>query len=86
MCPTCGRALQAFEVCECASKLPKDGLRATCPRFKARSSYRGAHYISCGGSKYKFGCKESRDLHYMVFCCGGIYDSCQGYGGKEAKR
>ena len=68
-CPSCGRELQQEEACECADKLPRDGLRAACPHFRARSSYRGKHYIDCRG-KYRFASKEARDAHYMACCCG----------------
>lgn len=81
-CADCGRVLEAIEVCECTSKLPKDGLRAKCPIFKARSSYRGYHFIVCGGRKLRFEDIDGRDLHYMVFCCG-ICRECSVYKPKE---
>ena len=74
LCPECGRELQPYEVCECTSKLPRDGLRARCPQFEARASYKGRHYINCGGHKYSFGDKDERDARYMAYCCGG----CEG--------
>lgn len=76
-CADCGRVLEAYEVCECSSKLPKDGLRAKCPIFKARSSYHGFHFIVCG-RKLKFESIEGRDLHYMTYCCG-ICRECSAY-------
>ena len=43
LCPECGRILELFEFCECALRLPKDGLRATCPKFIARAGYTLTH-------------------------------------------
>lgn len=40
ICRACGRILEEFEVCECDRPLPRDGLRACCPKFIARSGYR----------------------------------------------
>lgn len=74
ICPHCGREVQREETCECADKLPKDGLRAKCPCFKARSSYHGDHYIACTG-KYRFASRSARDMHYMTYCCG-ICERC----------
>ena len=68
-CPACGRALEDFEVCECCTPLPRDGLRSRCGHFTARSSYRGKHYLVCAGKKYRFDSLESRDRHYAYFCC-----------------
>lgn len=85
ICPDCGRELKQMETCECTSKLPRDGCRAKCPQFKARASYHGRHYISCGPRNYKFVSKDTRDAHYMVFCCGSC-TSCTAYnteGGKN---
>lgn len=48
--------------------IPKDGLRAKCPEFKARSSYRGKAYISCV-KKIRFDGRDQRDAHYMKYCC-----------------
>lgn len=73
-CPRCGRALETGETCECDSAgaaLPKDGQRATCPLFEHRCSYRGRHYIACGGKKWAFGTKALRDQHYKAACCRG---------------
>lgn len=68
ICSFCGRILEPWEVCECTSKLPKDGLRAKCPAFKARASYRGDHYIVCT-SKKLFPSREQRDQYYVNTCC-----------------
>lgn len=49
--------------------LPKDGLRAGCGKFRARSSYRGGYYLDCGGHKLKANTRSSRDTFYAVYCC-----------------
>lgn len=69
LCPECGRILELFEFCECFVKLPKDGLRASCPKFIARTGYRGKHYINCGGRKLRFETRKDRDQFYMDNCC-----------------
>ena len=38
-CSKCGRMLEDLENCEC-DRLPRDGMRATCPAFAARTNYR----------------------------------------------
>lgn len=74
-CPRCGRALESGESCECGTR---DGLRARCPQFKARSSYRGRHYLDCDGHRIKTASREIRDAFYMAYCCGdkGQYTAC----------
>lgn len=67
-CVFCGRVLEPYESCDCMYPLPKDGLRAICPEFKARSSYKGRHYISCKG-KYRFDNAKERDEYYAEYCC-----------------
>lgn len=69
LCPECGRILELFEFCECALRLPKDGLRATCPKFISRSGYRGKNYINCDGRKLRFENRQERDQFYMDNCC-----------------
>lgn len=51
---------------------PKDGLRAVCPRFKARSSHLGVHVIECGDTSYPFFKVEPRDRYYRNWCCDRI--------------
>lgn len=71
-CPKCGRTLEYGEGCNCDQMvrgLPRDGMRAKCPLFKCRSSYRGRYYIVCGQRKQRFrGCDERND-HYRRYCC-----------------
>lgn len=71
VCLFCGRELEPGERrCPCEDKLiPKDGLRARCPRFASRSDYQGKSYISCGGKKLKFSHRDSRDIWYECMCC-----------------
>lgn len=70
-CRQCGRTLSPGESCECGGAAgTRDGLRATCPQFRARSSYRGRHYLDCDGHKLKANSRESRDCFYRVYCCG----------------
>ena len=75
LCPSCGRALDDLEICECSSPLPRDGLRAKCRHFETRVNYLGRHYINCGGKKYVFPDREARDRYYEECCCGAC-DTC----------
>lgn len=49
---------------------PKDGLRATCPAFKARAEQFGVYYLLCKGQGLKFEERQDRDGYYKTFCCG----------------
>lgn len=77
VCPICGAGLEVGEVCNCDRRsvvLPKDGLRATCPFFGHRSSYRGRYYITCSlpcgkRQRQEYGTVGSRDEHYKIRCC-----------------
>lgn len=73
-CRQCGRALEPGEVCECgqvmAPGITRDGLRATCAQFRARSSYRRRHYLDCDGHKLQASSRQARDAFYAVYCCG----------------
>lgn len=66
-------------------RMPKDKLRAGCPLFRARTSYRGCHYIACVGMTHRFNGKDARDLHYAVYCCGE-YRQCPAYVREERLR
>lgn len=68
LCGHCGRELEDMEVCECMMRT-RDGLRAVCPEFKARSSFMGVHYIVCR-KKLRFVTLEARNRYYADFCCG----------------
>ena len=72
ICLFCGRELAPGERrCSCVDKLlPRDGMRAKCPRFASRSDYRGKSCISCGGKKLEFEHRDVRDLWYERMCCG----------------
>ena len=70
-CARCGRPLIPGESCDCYMAT-RDGLRAKCPRFRARLSYRGKFYIECGKSKMRFNMKSNRDGHYAKYCCGDV--------------
>ena len=81
-CGGCGTTLEPGETCNCqrpAKCLPRDGLRAYCPYFQHRSSYRGRYYIVCGGRKTPYPDSEQRDRHYRRYCCGlyGLCELCQ---------
>lgn len=76
LCQRCGRILEHFESCDCWVRLPKDGLRASCPRFMARSGYRGKSYIACGDRKLRFDSRQERDQHYMKHCCNA-FEKCK---------
>lgn len=54
----------------------KDGLRAKCRRFIARSNYAGAFYINCEAGNLRFGTKGARDAYYMAHCCGTGEGGC----------
>lgn len=85
-CRDCGRALDIGEVCCCyqgASGIPKDGLRARCPRFRHRSSYHAKEFIVCGEAKLRFMNASERNGHYARNCCGD-YRKCQRWNGKDA--
>lgn len=74
-CVNCGRPLEPGESCECDRVAgprggTRDGLRARCPQFVARSSYRGKHYLDCGGHKLKACDLRARDALYALYCCG----------------
>lgn len=73
-CVFCGRVLEPYESCDCMYPLPKDGLRAICPNFRARSSYRGRHYIVCS-KKFRFESAAERDKYYAETCCS-TRDEC----------
>lgn len=91
-CLLCGRALQVGEVCNCdqpVAGLPKDGLRAHCPNFIARSSYRGKYYIECRvdvqrSIKVPYGNAGDRNAHYRDCCCGNNED-CSLYCNEDNK-
>lgn len=77
ICRACGRILEEFEVCECDRPLPRDGLRACCPKFIARSGYRKKSYINCNGRKLRFENRQERDQYYMDNCCSSAgYREC----------
>lgn len=73
-CQACGRTLEPGERCECNQ--PRDGLRARCPKFRARSSYRGMHYLDCGGHKLRANTRSSRDTFYAAYCCSETWERC----------
>lgn len=86
----CGRPLEPGESCECGQVMDlrtgtRDGLRATCPMFRARSSYRRRHYLDCGGHKLKADSREARDTFYAVYCCGDdeMHRACPFAAGKK---
>ena len=54
----------------------KDGLRAKCRLFRARSNYAGAFFINCEAGNLKFGTKGARDAYYMAHCCGDMEEGC----------
>lgn len=77
-CNACGRALEIGETCNCRQPIggTRDGLRAACPLFHHRSSYRGRSYIVCGGEKHEYSGSEPRNAHYRRYCCGA-YPLCK---------
>lgn len=75
------RALEYGEKCDCGQpvkSVPRDGLRAKCPVFEHRSSYRGVNYIACAGKKGRFQSCDARNAHYRDYCCAG-YTDCAEY-------
>lgn len=86
VCHRCGRQLEDGETCNCtidARGAPKDGLRALCPAFKARSFYKGKYYISCCG-KFRFDKPGERNEHYKEYCCRN-WLQCEIYNTREKK-
>lgn len=81
ICNDCHRPLEVGETCNCRQPMrgtPRDGLRARCPYFQYRSSYRGQYYLACAGVKNRYpGCDE-RNAHYRRYCCG-LYGLCTRY-------
>lgn len=47
----------------------KDGLRATCPVFRARAAHQRKYYLLCGLRRARFESEEMRDRFYRDFCC-----------------
>lgn len=87
ICDDCGRILEPGEVCNCRQPIrgsPRDGLRAVCPLFKCRSSYRGRSYIVCGKKTVYDGC-DARNEHYKRFCCS-LYGLCEIYKAMKGER
>lgn len=81
VCPVCGRPLEIGETCNCQQRIrgaPRDGLRARCPYFGHRSSYRGRAYLVCGGKKRAYLSGEARNEHYRRHCCRQ-YEGCAIY-------
>lgn len=71
-CAACGRTMEPGETCNCEQPvkgLPRDGLRAKCPLFRCRSSYRMRHYIVCGRHKTPYPGSDQRNEHYRRYCC-----------------
>lgn len=85
-CCVCGVTLAIGERCNCEQPLgtvPKDGLRAVCPYFDHRSSYRGLYYINCQRRdvekvKGLYPDCDARDKHYCNYCCVD-YEGCAFY-------
>lgn len=80
-CTGCGRPLEIGEICNCRQPIQgatRDGLRARCPHFQHRSSYRGCNYIVCGDKKTPHPSRDERNEHYRRFCCG-LYGLCGQY-------
>ena len=87
-CQDCGRALEIGEVCNCRQAvpgMPRDGLRALCPEFQHRSSYRGTSYITCAGAKVRFANVDCRNQHYRDYCCSDYKTCCVLFHGERAK-
>lgn len=78
VCPSCRRVMETAETCNCQQPvigLPRDGLRAKCPCFMHRSSYRMRNFITCRMAdtsvvKTPFPSREMRNEHYASQCCG----------------
>lgn len=80
-CNYCGRPLEIGESCNCQQPIrgsTRDGLRAICPQFRHRSSYRGVSYIVCGNSKSSYPTSGHRNEHYRLYCCG-LFKMCEIY-------
>lgn len=69
LCRYCGRVLQDDESCCCTQ--PPRGMRANCPRFRARTNYHGHAYIDCTQVKKCFSSCTSRNKWYAEHCCCG---------------
>lgn len=85
MCNDCGRPLETGETCNCRQPVrgtTRDGLRARCPLFMHRSSYRGRYYIVCGGHKTPYAGCSDRNEHYRRYCCSA-YTQCKVKGEAE---
>lgn len=81
VCNDCGRPLEIGETCNCRQPVcgvTRDGLRASCPYFQHRSSYRGRCYIVCGDIKHEYPGSEPRNGHYRRYCCG-LFKLCEHY-------
>ena len=57
-------------------RMTGDGLRSVCPQFKARWSWQGGYYISCGGKKIRFSSQDARNRHYERHCCR-VFGVCE---------
>ncbi len=86
ICHRCGRLLEIGETCNCpySRGSPKDGLRALCPAFIARSCYRGKYYISCSCGKFRFKGHSDRNDYYRDHCCGD-WLHCEIYKNNEGE-
>lgn len=69
LCRYCGRPLQEGESCNCSQ--PPHGIRANCPKFRARTNYRGHAYIDCTQTKKCFSSCATRNKWYTEHCCCG---------------
>ena len=81
VCNDCGRPLEIGETCNCRQPVrsgTRDGLRAVCPHFMHRSSYRGRSYIVCSGAKHEYPGSDPRNEHYRRYCCG-LFKLCKHY-------
>lgn len=47
----------------------RDHLTASCPHFKARNDYKGAHWIQCAVGNKSFRTAWERNQHYRTICC-----------------
>lgn len=89
-CKTCDHGLGGGDCAinleaECAAgggfeawvpRMPKDGLRSCCPKFKARSSFGGWHYVLCNGMMIAFARSDDRDQFYRENCCKSGWNGC----------
>lgn len=81
VCRDCGRTLEIGETCNCRQPvrgMTRDGLRAICPCFKHRSSYRRHCYIFCGDVKHEYSGSDPRNEHYRRYCCD-LFKLCEHY-------